>query len=113
MSINTIAILLADGYKHVHAEQYPKGLTKLVSYMTPRMSRLKDCDKMIFFGLQAFCEEYLVEYFNDNFFNIPEDKVIEEYRRVIDSMLGKNTYNIEKIRDLHKLGYLPLQIRAL
>ena len=37
----TIAILLSDGYKQVHAEQFPKGLTKAVSYGTPRMSRLK------------------------------------------------------------------------
>lgn len=33
-------LLCLDFYKTCHAEQYPKGLTKMVSYYTPRMSRL-------------------------------------------------------------------------
>lgn len=32
-------LLCLDFYKTCHAEQYPKGLTKMVSYYTPRMSR--------------------------------------------------------------------------
>lgn len=38
-------LLCLDFYKTCHAEQYPKGLTKMVSYYTPRMSRLGDTDK--------------------------------------------------------------------
>lgn len=110
---NEMALLLADGYKHVHAEQFPKGLTKLVSYMTPRMSRLETQDKMVFFGVQAFCKTYLIDYFNENFFNLPEDEVVEEYARVLDTMLGKGNYGIEKIRNLHRLQFLPVTIKAL
>ena len=33
-------LLCLDFYKTCHAEQYPKGLTKMVSYYTSRMSRL-------------------------------------------------------------------------
>ena len=33
----------------------------MVSYYTPRMSRLSDTDKVILFGLQAFIQEYLIE----------------------------------------------------
>ena len=71
---NTLALLLADGYKHVHAEQFPKGLTKLYSYLTPRKSRLKTQNKMMFFGLQGFCREYLVDYFKENFFDLPLER---------------------------------------
>lgn len=110
---NEIALLLADGYKHTHAEQFPKGLTRLVSYLTPRMSRLSSQDRMVFFGLQSFIKKYLIDYFNKNFFNLEEDYVVNEYTRVIDSMLGKGNYNSEKVRNLHKLGYLPLRIYAL
>lgn len=39
-------LLCLDFYKTCHAEQYPKGLTKMVSYYTPRMSRLSDTDKV-------------------------------------------------------------------
>ena len=55
-----MALLLADGYKHVHAEQYPEGLTKLVSYVTPRMSRIDCINKMYLFGLQGFIKKYLM-----------------------------------------------------
>lgn len=108
-----IALLLADGYKHAHAEQFPKGLTKLVSYMTPRMSRLENSKEMVFFGLQAFCKTYLIDYFNENFFNLPEDEVVKEYTRVLDVMLGKGNYGIEKVRNLHRLQRLPITIKCL
>jgi len=107
---NTIALLLSDGYKQVHAEQFPKGITKLVSYMTPRKSRLANSDTLTFFGLQAFCKEYLVDYFKENFFDLPEEVVVAEYTRVLDVMLGKGNYGVEKVIALHKLGYLPIDI---
>ena len=56
--IDMTALLLSDTYKQTHDRMYPKGLTKLVSYWVPRKSMLKNTDKMIFFGLQAFIKEY-------------------------------------------------------
>lgn len=109
----TIALLLSDGYKQVHSRQYPDGLTKLYSYFTPRRSRIPELDKMVFFGLQGFIKKYLINYFNDNFFSLPENEVMEEYTRVVVSMLGEGSCDCERIRELHKLGYLPLEIRAV
>ena len=106
-------LLLIDFYKSTHHEQYPKGLTKMVSYYTPRMSRLKDNDMVTFFGLQGFIKEYLIKGFNDNFFSRPEDEVVAEYERILDYTLGKGAYESQKIRDLHRLGYLPLEISAV
>lgn len=106
-------LLLIDFYKACHAEQYPHGLTRMVSYYTPRMSRLPDIDKVTFFGLQGFIKEYLVEGFNDNFFNRPEEEVMEEYERIMFYTLGRNACDVEKIRKLHKLGYLPIAISAV
>lgn len=111
--MNEVALLLADGYKHVHAEQFPKGLTKLVSYVTPRMSRLKSQDYMILFGLQAFLKTYMIDYFNENFFNRPKEEVLHEYSRVMDTMLGKGNYGLDKIAALYDLGYMPLQFNSL
>lgn len=105
-------MLLGDFYKMTHQAQFSPKLTKLVSYMTPRMSRVHD-DKLVFFGLQAFIEKYLVEYFNNEFFNKPVDEVCAEYERVLGSTLGKSTYDTAKIRALHELGYLPVKISAL
>ena len=106
-------LLLIDFYKVCHSSQYPKGLTKMVSYYTPRMSRLKDVDTITFFGLQAFIKEYLIDGFDTMFFNRPEDEVVAEYERILDYTLGKGAYESQKIRDLHKLGYLPLEISAV
>ena len=109
----TIALLLSDGYKQCHNKMYPKGLTKLYSYFTPRRNRIPELDTMVFFGLQGFIKKYLIDYFNDNFFSLPEDEVMEEYIRITDSMFGKGVCDAEKVRELHELGYLPLEIRAV
>ena len=111
--MNTVPLLLCDFYKTVHSEQYPKGITKLVSYFTPRMTRIEGEDKLVMFGLQAFIKEYLIDYFNDNFFNKPKDEVISEYNRILSYTLGKNSYKDEKIKKLYDLGYLPLEIKAI
>lgn len=106
-------LLLIDFYKATHKEQYPAGLTKMVSYYTPRMSRLKDTNKVILFGLQAFIKEYLIEGFNNYFFNRTEEEVVAEYDRVLKATLGEGAYESQKIRELHRLGYLPIQISAV
>ena len=111
--MKTNPMLLIDFYKAVHAEMLPQNITKSVSYFTPRMSRVKRWDKVVMFGLQGFIKEYLIDYFNDNFFNIPLETVMSEYTRIMDNTLGKNAYNPKKIEKLHNLGYLPIQIVAL
>lgn len=111
--MNYNPLLLIDFYKATHAEQYPKDIKRLVSYYTPRMSRLQDTDKVTFFGLQYFIQEYLVKGFNENFFSRPKEEVMNEYRRIIDHTLGKDSAGYDKIAALYDLGYLPLQIAAV
>ena len=106
-------MLLIDFYKAVHAEMLPKNITKSVSYFTPRMSRVKRWDKVVMFGLQGFIKTYLIDYFNNEFFNKPFDEVMGEYRRIMDATLGKNAYKIGKVEALHRLGYLPIEIVSL
>ena len=106
-------MLLIDFYKAVHAEMLPLGITKSVSYFTPRMSRVKRWNKVVFFGLQGFMKTYLVDYFNEYFFQRPLDEIIKSYTHVLDNGMGSGTYGLEKIIHLHQLGYLPIEIRAL
>ena len=110
MNINPF--LLTDYYKVGHVFQYPKNTELVYSNLTPRGSRLKNVDEMVFFGLQFFLKEYLVEYFNKNFFDQPVDKVINDYKRRINTSIGAlPTY--EHLEKLHQLGYLPVEIKAL
>lgn len=47
------------------------------------------------------------------FFARPEEEVVKEYKRIMDATLGEHIYGIEKIQNLHRIGYLPLEILAL
>lgn len=108
------AMLLSDTYKQIHRRIYPEGLTMLVSYWLPRKSMFKDKnDKMIFFGLQGFIKEYLIDYFDKNFFNKSEEEIIKSYKRYMDIQIGAGNYDLDSIIELHRHEFLPIQIRAL
>lgn len=106
-------LLMIDFYKATHAEQYPTGMTKIYSPGTPRLSRLNDVDIVTYFGGQAFCKEFLIKAFNELFFSKSEDEIVSEYNRILKNTLGPGTYNDEKIRSLHHLGYLPIAMYAV
>lgn len=106
-------LLESDFYKQVHWNQYPKGITKVVSYFTPRMNRLKRVNCVVMFGLQSFIKEYLIHDFNEYFFARPKEEIIKEYRHIMDNTLGEGLYGIERVEALHDLGHLPLEIKAL
>lgn len=110
---NINPLLLIDFYKATHDKQLPKGMTKSVSYFTPRMSRVKRWDKVVFFGLQSFIKTYLIDYFNKNFFGRSKDEVVNEYKHYMELTLGPGIANYDKIGALHDLGYLPIEILAL
>ncbi|AZV56494.1 nicotinate phosphoribosyltransferase [Clostridium sp. AWRP] len=105
--------LLTDFYKTIHHRCYAKGMTKLVSYWTPRKSRKEDMNKVVMFGLQPFIKKYLIEYFNENFFNKDKEAVISEYKRIISRTMGNMAADTKHIEALHDLGYLPIQIKAV
>ena len=53
-------MLLTDFYKTIHHLAYVPKLEYLVSYWTPRMSRIEGVDKVVMFGMQALIKEYLI-----------------------------------------------------
>lgn len=104
---------MIDGYKTDHRRQYPDGTTMVYSNMTPRASRVPGVDHVVFFGLQYFIKEYLIDRFQNDFFQRPLGAVCDEYGDVMDAYLGKDAVPVEHIEKLHDLGYLPLLIKAL
>ncbi|GAE00673.1 nicotinate phosphoribosyltransferase (NAPRTase) family protein [Clostridium botulinum B str. Osaka05] len=105
--------LLTDFYKTIHHMCYAQGMTKLVSYWTPRMSRKENMDKVVMFGLQPFIKKYLIQYFNENFFQKDKEAVVSEYKRIISKTMGNIAADTKHIEALHDLGYLPIQIKAV
>lgn len=138
MSFKVIAPLLKDGYKVGHKFQYPEGTTLIYSNLTPRGTRRKikeicpfcggrsatceDCmgsgyltstpEGVIAFGFQYFVLNHLIEYWKENFFDLPKDEVLRQYKRRIDNYLGPGT-DVSHIGALHDLGYLPLELKAV
>lgn len=115
--MNMNPFLLTDFYKLTHILQYRPELRELTSYLTPRGSRLKGVDKVVFFGLSAYVHSYVVKNFNDNFFNRPWWDSCNEVKEVLKEGLGYSDEMISKTLDnlhaLHELGYLPVEISAV
>jgi len=103
---------LIDGYKADHRRQYPKGTEVVFSNFTPRKSRVDGVNEVVFFGMQYFIKEYLIERWNKNFFTQPKDQILRSYKRRMDNYLGADAVPVEHIGLLHDLGYLPFEIKA-
>lgn len=110
---NQQAMLLADFYKISHRNLYPNGTELIYSTFTPRDSRLTGVNSVTVFGVQAFLKEYLVNFFNDSFFNKSKEELVKEYTRFIKHTLGVTNPETKHIEELHDLGYLPLEVRSL
>lgn len=106
-------LLMMDFYKSVHSDMIPEGMTKSVSYFTPRDSRIKRWPCVVMYGLQAFIKEYLIDTFQESFFNVPKEEIIRSYQETLTPALGDGVYHYEKIERLHDLGYLPIEILAM
>ena len=107
------APLNIDFYKSGHKAQYPNGIEVVFSNFTPRASRIKEANSIVFFGLQYYIKKYLVEEWNRDFFSKPKEEVVGAYKHLMDMALGVGKVNTEHIARLHDLGYLPLTIMAL
>ena len=111
---NINMLLMSDYYKQSHASMYPDGASYLATYMTPRMSRMKHYDDfLICFGVQGFCMDYLIERFNESFFNRDKEEILAEARYFLRETLSKDYDFVSKMGKLWDLGYLPLRVSAL
>ncbi len=117
MNINPLTCI--DFYKADHRRQYPEGTTEVYANFTPRNSSLAKVikesydNKVLFFGLQYFIKDFLINAWNEGFFKQNKDKVVAAYKRRMDCSLGKDAIDVAHIAALHDLGYLPIKIKAL
>lgn len=106
-------LIQADFYKMGHYNMYPEGMRMLYSNLTPRKSRLHGINHVVVFMVQYWAKEYLIDQWNENFFNKPKEEVIAKYMRMMNCTLGPKSIDSTHIEQLHDLGYLPLDIKAL
>ena len=106
-------MLMTDFYKTIHHLAYITKLDYLVSYWTPRMTRIDGVDKVVSFGQQAMVKEYLINLFNDNFFNRDWEEVKAEYEELISNTMTVQASDTSEMKRLHDLGYLPIRIKSV
>ena len=108
-------LLATDAYKLDHRRQYPAGTEYVYANMTARGSRIDGVDRTVFFGLQAVLDDLHTKW--EHFFlgvNGGElDEVLLRYEEFVGNLLGENQVGTGHFRELHALGHLPLEIRAL
>ena len=95
-------LLNTDSYKTSMFKQYPAGTTGVYSYIESRGGRY---DKTVFFGLQAFIKEYLLEPITQSDIEIA-DHILTAHGEPF------NREGWQYILDKHR-GYLPVVIRAV
>jgi nicotinamide phosphoribosyltransferase len=82
------------------------------------MSRVDGVKHVVNYGLQGGLMD-ITEQFDDGFFSQPIDKIEKEYKETQADIFGKTNPEFAKnadtthLRQLHKLGHLPLKIKAL
>jgi nicotinamide phosphoribosyltransferase len=106
-------LLLTDGYKTGHHQQYPKGTTLVYSNFTPRSNKYgpKGADNVVSFGQQMIMKQ-IHEAFQNEFFAKPKDEVCGEMKRELSLYLGTD-YDVTHFEKLHDLGYLPITVKAI
>ena len=106
-------LLMTDGYKTGHHQQYPKGTTLVYSNFTPRSNKYapKGCDKVVSFGQQMIMTQ-IHEAFQKEFFSRPKDEVCGEMKRELSMYLGTD-YDVTHFEELHDLGYLPIHVKII
>lgn len=111
MDFRRMIMLYSDSYKQCHPLMYPDNQEELVSYLTPRKAMNENFPKMVVYGIQPFITD--INYAFDAFFQLPLKVVMNEYDHYIDAHLGIGNVARDRIVELHELGYLPLEIRAM
>lgn len=92
-----------DAYKVGHMSQYPKDTEYIYSVMQLRSDRYFEKTPII--GLQYLIKEYLTQKISQ-----------EEVNQLIEELKLMNVYHPdteEKLNNLVKLGYIPLEIKAI
>jgi nicotinamide phosphoribosyltransferase len=116
---NIVPFIFADAYKISHEGFQPIGTEYIHSNQTARTGKYLGVNhaiydnKTVFFSLQHFIKEFLIETFNKDFFHKPKAQVIKALKRRFDTFLGQDSVDMKRFEDIHDLGYLPISIKAL
>jgi len=121
MTYSVPAIFATDSYKLTHSEMYPEGMELLFSTWVPRSDRIAKSsgrqlpgqEGVVFFGITDTINK--IGSIFDTWFERRESEVLDEYIEFFTDFLkvAPATEQVERIRALHQLGFLPIAIKHL
>lgn len=108
--MNIQALTLKDGYKIDHPHQFPN-IDLSLNNFTARKSRNPNIKYIVYYGLQGFTKEWLIDHYNRTFFSIEKEVAVNKYRRRLkNNGIDIDLTHIEKLWDMR---YLPIEIWSL
>lgn len=111
-----LTLLSTDGYKTGHRTLYPKETTLMFSNLTPRSGNWAkpNLGYVVAHGMRYVVDIIRKEW--DEFFKLSETdakKIAVEYSKLIQKYIGVSNFDTSHFIELHKLGKLPIEFRAL
>lgn len=105
-------LFYTDGYKIGHKKMLAKGTSRLYGTWIPRSTKHapKGVTKIVSFG-QQLAMKWLHDEFKENFFSLSTEEAME-FGKDMSMYLGMD-YDASHFEALHKLGYLPIRVKAL
>lgn len=118
---NTPALFAADSYKLAHADMYPEDMELLFSTWVPRSDKiarqsgrqLDGDNSVVFFGISTAILQ--MQDMWDQWFGQEPEEAVAEYAQFHQDFLKvpATQVQLDRIYDLHDLGYLPIKILHL
>ncbi len=106
--------LIVDAYKLGHYFMMPKGVSFVYSGWTARSNKyMPNSDATVVFGTQYFIKEYLVDFFNKEFFNGDIDFIQKDFEKKVKNQFNPAYADFSRFRALYDLGYLPIEVLGL
>jgi nicotinamide phosphoribosyltransferase len=115
MNFNWLEIYWTDTYKVGHISMLPVGSTLMQSNFTPRSGKHSNCpngNTIVSFGQQMLVRK-IREDWAINFFNKPISHIDQFAKDMGNLLMWDHPIDVTHFKQLHQLGYLPIEIRAI
>ena len=113
--MNFLEIYYTDVYKTGHKPMLPVGSVLMQSNFTPRSGKYSNCPndgKIVSFGQQMMVRKMKNDW-DINFFQRPIDEIDQFGKDLTDMLMLSEPFNVDHFKELHKLGYLPIEFRGI
>jgi len=110
-----LEIYWTDVYKTGHKFMLPPGSTLMVSNFTPRSgkrSNIPNSKGIISFGQQKLVRQMHSDW-NRNFFKRDISEIEQFGKDMTDMLMLSEPFDIQHFKDLHDVGYLPIELRSI